>query len=246
MRKIFLTYCLLVITCCTFAQERREQNRPYTDLRPVHFGIVAGMNFQDTKFSNVGLQQLTTVDGVELPESEIYCDQNNWSMGFNVGVLMETRLNQCFAFRAAPQLYFNSRSLQFYNQINKQVNADPIRQDLKMVYVGADLDLIFASQRFNNHRPYVMAGLAPMVNLTSNSGEYVRLKPFELFLEVGMGCDFYLPFFKLRPEIKFMYGLTNSLDNNYIKSIRDDSILPYSASVNKARSKMFVISFYFE
>ena len=91
-----------------------------------------------------------------------------------------------------------------------------------------------------------MAGLAPMINIAGSSSDYVRLKQGDLFLEVGIGCDFYLPFFKLRPELKFMYGLLNSLDTGYRNDIRDESKLAYAASVDRARSKMFVLSFYFE
>lgn len=67
-----------------------------------------------------------------------------------------------------------------------------------------------------------------------------------LFFEVGLGCDFYLPYFKLRPELKFMYGLTNSYDSSHIKDIKDKNMLPYTTSVNRAQSKMIVLSFYFE
>ena len=45
----------MLFSICTYGQtmERNVQNRPYTDLRPMHFGIVVGMNFQDMKFQNI-------------------------------------------------------------------------------------------------------------------------------------------------------------------------------------------------
>ena len=71
------------------------------------------------------------------------------------------------------------------------------------------------------------------------------MKKSEVFVEVGLGCDFYLPFFKLRPELKFMYGLTTALNTN--REIKDDNpILPYASAVDKATNKMIVLSFYFE
>ena len=61
---------LLLIIICQFvnlsivnsasAQEERVQNRPYTDLRPLHFGIVVGSNLQETELRNVGLTTLRT------------------------------------------------------------------------------------------------------------------------------------------------------------------------------------------
>ena len=246
---LYIAAVAIATLCPTLlhAQERTVQNRPYTDLRPLHFGIVAGTNMQDTKFGNVGEQVITYPDSTQA-QSLVTCDQSSWSMGFNVGVLMEARLNEYFAFRLAPQLYFGSRPLTFYNFNNTGENgaARLEQQDLRTVYVAADCDIIYAAKRWGNYRPYVMAGLAPMINIAGSSSDYVRLKQGDLFLEVGIGCDFYLPFFKLRPELKFMYGLLNSLDTGYRNDIRDESKLPYAASVDRARSKMFVLSFYFE
>ena len=244
---VVLTLLLLLHGVRATAQDNVVQNRPYTDLRPLHFGIVAGANMQDTKFNNVGLQTITYQDGTQA-QSLVTCDQSSWDMGFNVGVLMEARINQYFAFRLAPQLYFGNRHLTFY-KFNDTNTAEPSateQQDLRTVYVGADCDIIYAAKRWGNHRPYVMAGLAPMINIAGSSSDYVQLKKGDLFLEVGIGCDFYLPFFKLRPEIKFMYGLLNALNTGHKNDLRDETKLPFAAAADRARSKMFVLSFYFE
>ena len=86
-----------------------------------------------------------------------------------------------------------------------------------------------------------MAGLNPTINLSGNNDDYIRLKRYDLFLEAGIGCDFYLPFFKLRPELKFMYSLTNSFDRNHASQLKDKTVLPYAMSVNKAHSKLIVL-----
>ena len=65
-------------------------------------------------------------------------------------------------------------------------------------------------------------------------------------LEIGLGCDFYLPFFKLNPELKFSYSLTNSLDTKHADEIRDGNMRVYSNSVRSAHSKLITLSFYFE
>jgi len=240
---------LMLFSISTYGQtmERNVQNRPYTDLRPMHFGIVVGMNFQDMKFQNVGPQTLTLKDGSQM-ESNVVCDQSNWDPGFNVGVLMEARLNEYFAFRLAPQMYFGTRNLAFRNIARSQAEGRDVeeKQSLKTVYVGANMDIIFASKRFNNHRPYMMAGIAPMLNLSSKSNDYIQMKKGDVFAEIGIGCDFYLPFFKLRPELKFMMGLTNCFNSKHIEDMNNADQMPYAASVRDAKSKMFVLSFYFE
>ena len=64
-------------------------------------------------------------------------------------------------------------------------------------------------------------------------------------INVGIGCDFYLPFFKFIPEVKFMYGLSNVINKNR-SDIRDEADLIFTQSVNSAKSKMIVFTFYFE
>lgn len=243
---IYIIMCML-LPSAALAQERTVQNRPYTDLRPLHFGIVVGTNMMDTKLRQVGDQILTLKDETQMP-SMVTVDQANWDPGFNVGVTAEARINEFFAFRVAPQLYFGTRQLVFQNirQSAEQGYKVEERQPLKTVYVGADCDIIFASKRFNNHRPYVMAGLTPVLNLSSKKSDYVQLKNYDVFFSVGMGCDFYLPFFKLRPELKFMIGLTNALSTEHQKTMREAETMPYAASVDRIKSKMFVLSFYFE
>ena len=108
------------------------------------------------------------------------------------------------------------------------------------------MDLIFAAPRFNNHRPYVMAGINPMINLSGKDNDYLKLKRYDTFLEVGVGCDFYLPSSRLRPELKFMYGLTNSLDTDHVNHLKNREMIMYTNSVSKARTKIIALTFYFE
>jgi hypothetical protein len=91
-----------------------------------------------------------------------------------------------------------------------------------------------------------MAGVNPMINLSNKDNDFLKLKRYDMFLEIGIGCDFYLPFFKARPELKFMYGLTNSLDTDHANHVRDKTMLQYTNAVSKARSKMITFTLYFE
>lgn len=247
MKRLSTIICLTLLPVALLAQERTVQNRPYTDLRDLHFGVLVGTHLQDLEFVNVGPQTITNDDGTT-QQVIVSTDQDRWDAGFNVGVLAELRLSTHFQLRVAPAMYFGARHIMFRNYSLLKENGAPTerRQDLKTAYVSSAFDLIAAAPRFNNHRPYVMAGLNPMVNLSGKGNDYFKLKKFDAFLEVGVGCDFYLPYFKLRPELKFMYGLTNCLNTNHDKDIRDKSMLPYTNSVNSARSKMIVLTFYFE
>ena len=243
-----LSFCVsCAVAMCAAAQERTVQNRPYTDLRPFHFGVSVGTHFQDMELLNAGPQVVTADDGTTT-EAVISVDQDRWDVGFNVGVLGELRLNTYFQLRVAPTMYFGTRHLTFVNHTDLDAEGSPReqRQELKSVYIATPCDLIFASPRFNNHRPFLMAGISPMINLSGKSSDIIKLKRYGVYAEVGVGCDLYLPFFKLRPELKFMYGLGNSLDTGHAAQIRDKNLLKFANSVKEAHTKMIVLSFYFE
>ena len=245
----FLLLTVLMATTASevFAQERTVQNRPYADLRTFHFGVLVGAHLQDLELVNAGHQTYVNDEGQEVP-SLVTVDQDRWDPGFTVGVLGELRLSTHFQFRVAPAMYFGTRHLTYHNQLLQDTQGNPIeqRQEMKTAYFSTAFDLIFAAPRFNNHRPYVIAGVTPMLNLSNTNDDYLKLKKTDVFLEVGVGCDFYLPFFKLRPELKFMYGITNSIDKNHPNEVKDKNMLPYALASNKARSKMIALTFYFE
>ena len=240
---LLLTLCALTAT----AQERKVQNRPYTDLRPFHFGVVIGTHFQDIELLNAGPQTITADDGTTT-EAVISADQDRWDAGFNVGVLGELRLSTHFQLRIAPSMYFGTRHLTFINHSDLDVNGKPReeKQQMKSAYISSAVDLIFAAPRFNNHRPYLMAGLNPMINLSGKSSDIIKLKRTDLYAEIGVGCDLYLPYFKLRPELKFMYGITDSLDKGHAAEMRDKNLLKFTNAVKGAHTKMIALCFYFE
>lgn len=247
MRKYIATLLLIIVALCSQAQERKVQNRPYTDLRPFHFGVMIGTHFQDMELLNAGPQIITNDDGTPT-EAIVSADQDRWDTGFNVGVLGELRLNTHFQLRVAPAMYFGTRHLTFINHSDVDLDGKPReqKQQMKSAYISSAVDLIFAAPRFNNHRPYLMAGLNPMINLSGKSSDILKLKRYDMYAEIGVGCDFYLPFFKLRPELKFMYGISNALDKNHAKELRDKNMLKYTNSVKEAHTKMIALCFYFE
>ena len=91
-RKIITIVTLLLATTC-FSQKRTIQHKPYIDLRPMHFGILVGMNLQDVEFENIGPQTITLEDGTTQQQT-IVCDADRWNTGFSVGVLANLRLNE--------------------------------------------------------------------------------------------------------------------------------------------------------
>ena len=106
------------------AQDRTAENRPYTDLRPLHFGVLVGTHVQDVELMNAGPQIIVGEDGTQ-QETLVTTDQSRWDPGINVGVLGEFRLSQHFQFRVAQMMYFGSRHVVFCDLKTLDVMASP-------------------------------------------------------------------------------------------------------------------------
>ena len=247
MKRILYIIMIWAVCTNTAAQERIAQNKPYINLRPLHFGILVGMHLQDIEFQNVGPQIITEENGAQTTQT-ILCDADNWNPGFSVGVTAEMRINDHLSARFTPTMHFGAKHLVFRNLSRLDENGMPteVTQDMKNTYITLPIDLKFSAQRFNNHRPYIMAGISPAINLTGKAQDYLRLKRYDTFVEIGLGCDFYLPFFKLIPELKFCYSLSNALDKNHANELQDAGMKAYANSVTAGHSKMIVLTFYFE
>lgn len=233
MRKALLFLLALILSLNVFAQEKRVQNRPYIDQRKMHYGFLAGIHTQDLKFVNTGF---VTEDG-----QTWFADVPEYSLGFTVGVLGELYLNQYLALRLIPSLYFGDKRVLF----REELTGETTTQNVKSGYIALPLNLKFSAERFNNYRPYIVFGINPVYDLSVKKGRPLRVKPFDCYLEIGLGCDFYLPFFKLIPELKFCFGLANVLNKDR-SDLNDLSLLKYTEAVDKATSRMIMLTFYFE
>ena len=233
MKRIFIILLSFVFSLGVNAQIKKIQNRPYIDQRRLHYGFLIGLHTQDLKFENNGY---VTKDG-----ESWFIDVASYSPGFSVGVLGELYLTKELALRLVPTLHFGDKTVVFKEQNNKEET----RQQIKSTYLSLPVDLKFSAERFNNYRPYVMAGINPMADLSIKKNGVLLLKSADCYIEAGIGCDFYLPFFKLIPELKFCFGLSNLLKTDR-PDLNDKTLLKYTQSVNQINSRMIVLSFYFE
>ena len=215
------------------AQTRKVMNRPYIDQRRYHYGFLAGISLQDIEYENNGF--------VDESGNQWYADVPGYEPGFCVGILGEMKLNNYISLRAIPTIHFGEKNTRFVNYTTGESNV----QNMKSTYISLPIDAKFSGERFNNFRPYVMCGVNPVYDLTVKKQRNLLLKHFDCFLEVGLGCDFYLPFFKFIPEIKFCYGLANIVDKKRT-DITEATPMVYTNSVNGGRNKMVVITFYIE
>lgn len=241
LRTILLSVLLLLapvfgagILC---AQERKIQNRPFLDDRVWHYGFLVGFNIQDLRLANNGTAYVNQNGGVEY----WYADVPEYTPGFSVGVLGELKANDWLSLRIIPTMHFGDKKVVFKEQRSGKFTE----QYVKSTYLSVPLDLKISAARFNNYRPYVVAGLAPTVDLTVKKGKELLVKRTDVMLEIGMGLDLYYPYFKMIPELKFCFGLNNILDTDR-RDLKDASLLKYSDALDKAQNSMIVLTLYFE
>ena len=219
------------------AQERKVQNRPYIDMRRWHYGFLFGTHLQDLEFVNNGHIH-TLEDGTQ---ESWFAEVPGYTPGFSVGVLGELRLNEFLSLRIIPTMYFGDKTVVFRDLISVSRES----QAVKSTYLSVPVDVKWSAQRFNNYRPYVVAGVAPMFDLTVKRQKALLVQRADVALEVGFGCDFYLPFFKLIPELKFCFGLADVLVKER-NDLTDKNLLKYTQSLDRASNRMVVLTFYFE
>lgn len=239
-----LILILLIIGVAVTAQARsfndKLQNRPYADLRPWHLGFSVGLHTQDVSFTHNGI--------ITEDNRSWFMEQPSFSPGFCVNGLFDLRLSQWFNLRFTPGMYFGNRDITMIDVNTADAPDGPVtyRQNMKSAYVVMPIDLKFSGQRFRNCRPYLTGGVMPTFDVSRRQGDYLRFKSTDIYLTLGMGFDFYLPFFKLNPEVKFCFGLTDVLDHKRTDLTDDPQKFQITQSLTKARSNMVVLTFYFE
>jgi hypothetical protein len=232
-RSLFIL-CLLFSCCYVAAQEPRIQNRPYLDNRFLHYGFFVGVDMMDLELTNNGYVDPASGE-------QWYIDIDNYQPGFVVGVLGELRLNKTFGLRLQPAIHFGQKHIVFHEQLSGRDST----QNLKSTYLSVPIALKIAAPRYNNFRPYFSVGVAPTFDLTSRKHMALRTEVFDCYIEVAAGCDIYLPYFKLIPELRFSFGLRDILIHQRDDLI-DASLLKFTKSLDRGRAKMITLAFYFE
>ena len=234
-RKLFCIFALVLVTTAgSYGEKQKVQNRPYADLRFFHYGFFFGVHAQSMALSNNGYVDPDTGE-------QWLVSNDRYDPGFTVGLVGEWRLTENFAFRVLPTMHFATKHLTF----REQATCARQYQDIKSTYIALPVNIKFTPPRINNYRPYFIAGINPMYDLTIKDQENIMVRPFNLGLEFGFGCDRYLPYFKFIPEIKFCLGLSDILQTDR-KALRDQAKQIFTKSVRNAKTSMIVLTFYFE
>lgn len=232
--------CLL-LACFAYAmpvqaqQQRGPQNRAeyYGDV--IHFGFFIGIN--RTNFIITPVNNLAAAAGDSLKTI-----LSAPSTGFNLGIVSEMRLMEYATLRFTPDIAFGSRNIEYHFEGTDTFN---ITKKVESTFLNFPLALKIRSKRLNNIAAYMIGGVKYTLDLASQKDarntvpgqEVIKLYNQDFGYEAGAGIDFFLPYFKFGIELKVGMGMRNLL-------VKDESI--YSQSLDRLRSKVFLVSFTFE
>ena len=225
-------YLICFVSSMAMAQKEKVKNLPYVDNKLFHLGFFVGLHTQDLLLTHSGVVSNGQTWFAEIP---------SYSPGFSVGVIGDMYLNPYFNLRITPSIHFGDKKFVF----REESTGEEFETNIRSNYLMIPVDVKYSSFRLNNFRPYLLTGVYGAFDLGRKRGNPLLLKGTDVGLEVGIGCNIYLPFFKLCPELKFCFGLLDVLEKDR-GDISGQETIKYSDALSKATSRTIVLTFNFE
>ena len=257
--RIVIAFCLLFFYSLIkpgFSQTNWILNNPRYDLESIfHFGFVLGVNQSLVTIRPISDLASHSFDSTYLPDilplpdsARILTITPSSTPGFVISIVSDMRIGEHFSLRFIPSLSFGDRSLLYTIEVfhNRRDSVISTTKKIPSTYVNFPLELKFKSTRYNNFRPYLLTGAQYTLDLASqakkreqkaNGEKIVKFNANDIYLEAGVGFDFYNEWFKFGIELKMMYGIMDVLK-------RENNI--YTNGIASLKSKIFQVSFTFE
>lgn len=233
--QLIAAFCLMYSVA--FSQKEKPKNLPNYDKKLLHFGFSLGINSGNSiiKYNPDAMlkDSLLSLEPTRIP-------------GFGLGIVTNFQFADNFDLRFIPSLSFLTRQYdyRFCVKCKQTIPTDTlITKTVESTQLDFPLSIKFKSERVNNYRWYMLAGMKYSMDLASNKDVNtaatfpLRFQKTDLAYEVGLGLDFYLNYFKFSPELKLSMGTKNML-------VKDNTA--FSNPIQSLKTKTFYISFLFE
>lgn len=239
-----LFFALLAVSSWGQLRKERPLINPGYDLgRPLHFGFSMGINFMDAEINN---NQIVVQDE-NGKNVLLWSDVSSITPGFNVNIIAELRIKENLSLRFLPGMAFGQRTLSFYEIRVGKKNLDSLYHQMKIESSMIEFPLLvkYSAKRHSNSKPYLVGGINPRYDLAAkkkfSEGVYVAFDPLDVYVELGVGVDFYLPYFKFSTELKYSRGFFNVLSSR-----KSEGYEYFPRTINGVVSDMIILSFHFE
>ena len=215
------------------AARRGIENLPGYEYRRLHFGFLIGVNATDFHIYNTGVR--TTEGG----ETALYGEVLELSPGINLGIVGDLRLCKNLNLRCLPGISFGERVITFTDELGAEVEQCKI----KSTFVDVPILLKYSAYRMRNAKPYVVGGATARYDLSKDKQSHLTFKSLDAYWDLGAGMDIYLPYFRFSVEVRGSFGLTNIYNPNGSQELED---IPFVKAIDRIKSRMFGLTFYFE
>lgn len=238
--KRIVSIILLILICSITAEAQRrgkEKVKNLTDFdnNPYHFGFILSVNS-----SNLLIQ---LKDQTQFQDSVVGI-QTLSQPGFNLGMLASLDMTPNWHLRFIPTLSFDERKVE-YSLLEEDGSIDVLIKDVSSTYIDFPLLLKYRTNRINNFALYLIGGgafsldVASQKDVNNNSEQdlIIKIDNTNFSGHLGVGVDFFLPYFKFGIELKSVMGL---------KNVFIDDQTRFSDPIESIHTRSFVISFTFE
>ncbi|MFT6335558.1 MAG: hypothetical protein ACJATI_002313 [Halioglobus sp.] len=210
------------------AGDKGNYNYKNFQKKPFYFGLSLGLNnsgyiLNQSKFF-IGNDEISIAEPVS-------------GVGLELHMIANLKLGYNFDFRFLPGFSFATRQLEFTESSSNL----PQRNNAEPVYFELPFQLRYKSQPYKDKRVFATVGLKYGYDVAGNSNSKKSILKFsshDFQWEVGLGMQFFYPYFIFSPEIKFSRGLTNTLI--YDNQLNEAKVL------ENIFSQVFSIGFNFE
>lgn len=237
MNKLFYSLLVLVLLVFPFSfttAQKKVQYLQYEDLKPYHLGFSVGLHTQDLILDHSGA---TDANG-----EKWYGSVNQYTPGFSVGVIADLKLADFLSLRTTPSIHFGSKDVALISDV---VGSPTVSANVRSNYILVPLSIRYRGARTDNYRPYLMTGLSAGLDMGRDKQQPLLLQPINMYWEIGAGCDIYMPFFRLVPELKVCLGVGDILMHNRTDQ-SSDAFLKYTNAFDAITSRLIVFSLQFE
>jgi len=234
MKKLWIIVCLLLSSWGCWAQ----MNNPYVDDKIVHFGFSLGVNFM--AFS-------VTDNNVPINGETYHARTTSMYPGFSVGFVSDVRLCRHLNLRFLPNLSFGQKSITYTTESGHEVKGSSGNvAEVLSLPLALPLVLKWSAEREKNYRPYLMAGGGVSFDFAGQKERPIYQQMLDYFVTFGFGCDFYMQWFKLCPELRYQVGFNNALTPVDTRPELPVSDYFYTNALKRLHNQMIVLTFNFE
>ncbi|WP_452219531.1 type IX secretion/gliding motility protein PorT/SprT [Lacinutrix salivirga] len=230
-----LTFLVISQTCSAqlFSKERVQNNQTLDKAR-LSWGYYLGFNSYDF---NIDYNE---------NRKDIQVEK---TIGFNVGLIGNLRINDYVDLRLEPGLVISARNLMYDESYfsGLEFNDQDLLREVKSTYIHIPLLVKLSTKRVNNIKPFIVGGISTALNLSSNednpddnSNNQFRMTKNNTFYELGVGIDFYLYWFKFTPSIRGIFAINDEL----VPDVDPNS--PWTGNLTSMKTRGIFINFTFQ